>query len=64
MTMLIYVLKSALFLALFYFLWRFLLRSQACHSANRSILLAIVLLFLYIADSHHPDQQGLDCRHI
>lgn len=44
MTMLIYVLKSALLLALFYFLWRFLLRSQACHSANRSILLAIVLL--------------------
>ena len=44
MAMLIYVLKSALLLALFYFLWRFLLRSQACHSANRSILLAIVLL--------------------
>lgn len=44
MTMLIYVLKSALLLVLFFFLWCFLLRSQACHSANRSFLLAIVLL--------------------
>ena len=44
MDYLVYLLKAALILAVFYICWRLILRRETCHRANRIILLAITLI--------------------
>lgn len=60
MEYLVYILKTALILAVFYTCWRLILRHETCHRANRIILLTIAIVsFLLPISLIHINSGGI-----